>query len=453
MGCPGTGCTAGVIIVTVSMTQATTCTATFGHRLTVSARLKNGSPYTDVQWTSTPAGINCWTGCAANFPSGTVVSLFTSEMPSSWSGDCSMHQSLTMDSDKTCIAVFNNYLGPIRLGAQTPTTESATDDTPSAAPQPETAAPAGESGAPATFSAVQSVELGAAVVTLSMDTPTTLQVVEYYHLDVIGSVRAVTDSDGNVIARHDFRPFGEELSPQNPPKDRKLFTGQERDFETGLDYFYARQLRVDLGRFTAPDPMADLAWTNGVLGASNAYGYARSNPLGFVDPTGQQDEKQIVVHPNAQNYGWGTSVTVIGTATMWDTVISMAGLSYPITSFGSGITGPTDPGPTEGKNKSKQKAKSKLCQMLPVGRTVGVSGSLGLIGGQTGSLQMVVDYDTGEISGFATGGLQVGWNGGASASVSAGLIYKSSGGQFRPILDTFKSEVLSLQTLTASQKV
>ena len=281
VGWSGTGCATG----TVQMSQARTCTATFGHRLTVSARLKNGSPYTDVQWTSSPAGINCWTGCAANFPSGTVVSLFTSEMPSSWSGDCSLHQSLTMDSDKTCIAVFNNYYGPIRLGAQAPTTGSATEDTPSVAPPPETADPVGESGAPATFSAVEAVEVGAAVVTLSMDTPTTLQVVEYYHLDVIGSVRAVTDSDGNVIARHDFRPFGEELSPQNPPRDRKLFTGQERDFETGLDYFYARQLRVQTGRFTAPDPVTEATWM-GPAGASNPYAYVNNNPLRFVDPTG-----------------------------------------------------------------------------------------------------------------------------------------------------------------------
>ncbi len=113
------------------MSQARTCTATFGHRLTVSARLKSGSPYTDVQWTSTPAGITCWTGCAANFAGGTVVTLSTSEMPSSWSGDCSASQSLTMDRDKTCIAIFNNYYGPIRLGAEAPTTGSATQDTPS----------------------------------------------------------------------------------------------------------------------------------------------------------------------------------------------------------------------------------------------------------------------------------------------------------------------------------
>ncbi len=148
--------------------------------------------------------------------------------------------------------------------------------------------PAGESGAPATSSAVESAELEAAVVTMSMDTATTLQVVEYDHLDAIGSVRAVTDADGNVIARHDFLPFGEELAPQTPPADERLFTGQVRDFGTGLDYFHARQLRVDLGRFTTPDPLTDLAWTDPTLGASNAYEYAMSNPLRFVDPSGMQ---------------------------------------------------------------------------------------------------------------------------------------------------------------------
>jgi hypothetical protein len=37
------------------------------------------------------------------------------------------------------------------------------------------------------------------------------------------------------------------LNPQTPPHDKKLFTGQERDFETGQDYFNACQLRTDLG--------------------------------------------------------------------------------------------------------------------------------------------------------------------------------------------------------------
>ena len=109
------------------------------------------------------------------------------------------------------------------------------------------------------------------------------QVVEYDDVDAVGSVRAVTDAQGQVVARHDFLPFGEEVVPQTAEK--KLFTGQERDFETGQDYFNARQLRTDLGRFLAPDPMSSVPRLVGSQGV-NAYTYVRNNPLGLVDPTG-----------------------------------------------------------------------------------------------------------------------------------------------------------------------
>jgi RHS repeat-associated protein len=136
--------------------------------------------------------------------------------------------------------------------------------------------------------------------------PTPLQVVEYYHLDALGSVRAVTDAQGQVIARHDFLPFGEELAQQIPPRDRRLFTGQERDFETALDYLHARQLRVDLGRFTAPDPLTDLAWTNGMRGASNAYSYVGNNPVGLIDPTGAWGDGIDLVRPSHQSLDCAT---------------------------------------------------------------------------------------------------------------------------------------------------
>jgi RHS repeat-associated protein len=115
--------------------------------------------------------------------------------------------------------------------------------------------------------------------------PDPTQVVEYYHLDVLGSVRAVTNEQGVVIARHDFIPFGEEIAPQYPPTERKLFTGQERDFETGLDYFNARQYRPDLGQFTAPDPMS-LAPSPVGSQALGSYTYVSNSPLNLVDPSG-----------------------------------------------------------------------------------------------------------------------------------------------------------------------
>jgi len=51
-------------------------------------------------------------------------------------------------------------------------------------------------------------------------------------------------------------PFGEEVPPQTPQVDQRLFLGKERDAETGLDLFDARYLRGETGRFTSPDPVA-----------------------------------------------------------------------------------------------------------------------------------------------------------------------------------------------------
>ena len=65
------------------------------------------------------------------------------------------------------------------------------------------------------------------------------------------------DGEWTVVTRHDFMPFGEEVAPPPPPSDKRLFTGKERDSETGLDYFEARYYRADVGRFTTIDPGDD----------------------------------------------------------------------------------------------------------------------------------------------------------------------------------------------------
>jgi len=115
----------------------------------------------------------------------------------------------------------------------------------------------------------------------------TTQVVEYYHTDVLGSVRAVTNQQGQVIRRHDFRPFGEELQPTVPPPDKPLFTGKERDAETGLDYFGARYQRAGVGRFTTVDPLMTIDENLVDPQRWNRYAYAGNNPLKYTDPDGR----------------------------------------------------------------------------------------------------------------------------------------------------------------------
>ncbi len=57
------------------------------------------------------------------------------------------------------------------------------------------------------------------------------QLVEYYHTDALGSVRAVTqvvNGQVQVVSRHDFMPFGEEVNSPSPPTEKRLSTGKER---------------------------------------------------------------------------------------------------------------------------------------------------------------------------------------------------------------------------------
>jgi RHS repeat-associated protein len=72
-----------------------------------------------------------------------------------------------------------------------------------------------------------------------------------------------------------------------------MFTGKERDAESGLDYFGARYYASTMGRFMSPDwaakaepvPYAKL----GDPQTLNLYGYVKNNPLSRIDPDGHDD--------------------------------------------------------------------------------------------------------------------------------------------------------------------
>ena len=124
----------------------------------------------------------------------------------------------------------------------------------------------------------------------------------YLLTDHLGSTRMETDAAMTDVRLFDYGPFGEDLTqgvngrgaaypvPANlivPDKVTQRFTGNERDAETGLDYFGARYLSGAQGRFTSADaPFADQhvedpqSW--------NLYSYGGNNPLRFTDPDGRR---------------------------------------------------------------------------------------------------------------------------------------------------------------------
>jgi RHS repeat-associated protein len=118
----------------------------------------------------------------------------------------------------------------------------------------------------------------------------------YTTADHLGTPRVVTDTAGNVVGRHDYQPFGEEVGSGIGGRTtnqgysqfdgvRQGFIGYEKDGETGLNFAQARYHSPTHGRFTSPDPLL----TSGQPyhpQSWNRYTYCLNSPLAYVDPTG-----------------------------------------------------------------------------------------------------------------------------------------------------------------------
>ena len=122
--------------------------------------------------------------------------------------------------------------------------------------------------------------------------------VAYLTNDHLGSPRINTDVNGNVTARHDYHPFGEEVASSARSIGlgyaddtlRKQFTGYERDSETGLDFAEARSYSYIWGRFVSPDPSRK-SIQQSVPQSWNRYSYCYNLPLNLVDKNGKWPTK------------------------------------------------------------------------------------------------------------------------------------------------------------------
>ena len=107
--------------------------------------------------------------------------------------------------------------------------------------------------------------------------------VYFYHGDHLGSANWITDADGKPIQYIHYAPYGELIANQQTIgyDERFKFTGKERDWETGYDYFGARFYDHRKGIWNSVDPLADNYPGN------TPYLYCNGNPIMLIDPDGR----------------------------------------------------------------------------------------------------------------------------------------------------------------------
>ncbi|MBN2840765.1 MAG: RHS repeat-associated core domain-containing protein, partial [Coriobacteriia bacterium] len=108
-----------------------------------------------------------------------------------------------------------------------------------------------------------------------------------YHTDAQGSVVAITNPTGSVVARYSYDAFGavtsatgsDPIAARNPLRYRAYY----HDTATGLYYLPARYYDPATARFLSPDPASPSA---GDPLSLNRYTYCAGDPVNSYDPTG-----------------------------------------------------------------------------------------------------------------------------------------------------------------------
>ena len=104
----------------------------------------------------------------------------------------------------------------------------------------------------------------------------------YYIADHLGSVRVVTDAQGEVLDTFDYMPYGSEITSTSSTTTDYRFTGKERQSKVNNSIYdsFAR-FQNTYGRFMSIDPKAENFYH------ISPYTYCAGDPVNLVDPNGE----------------------------------------------------------------------------------------------------------------------------------------------------------------------
>jgi RHS repeat-associated protein len=235
--------------------------------------------------------------------------------------------------------------------------------------------------------------------------------------DSVTKRQRATDTSGASVltAVVDVDPWGGETGRSSSAFQPHKFTTYERDGNSG-DEAMLRRYQSYWTRFAQPDPYnGSYDLTNPQ--SFNRYSYTQNDPVNFVDPMGLDPTSFPIYWWTNPDGSRSTDFNVSGG--------TIGGSIHPGGAPG-GVHGAVLDTGTEGSGRlgsALQGIKQKICSVIPSGRTIGVSGGTGLLGAGIGGGEIVINYNSGQTSAFAFGGLQGGWNGIVQGSAYTGFVY------------------------------
>ncbi len=103
----------------------------------------------------------------------------------------------------------------------------------------------------------------------------------YYHADGNGNITAMVNTNGAVVARYQYDPYGNLLGMAGPLAEANTyrFSSKEWHANAGLYYYGFRYYEPNLQRWLNRDPIQE-------AGGINLYGFVFNDPLRRIDPFG-----------------------------------------------------------------------------------------------------------------------------------------------------------------------
>ena len=105
----------------------------------------------------------------------------------------------------------------------------------------------------------------------------------YYQYDGLGSVRALSDGNGDITDEYTYDAFGILIDSTGDTPNQYLYTGEQWDSDLGMYFLRARYLNVSTGRFSNMDTYEG---RNGEPLTLHKYLYVHANPISGIDPSG-----------------------------------------------------------------------------------------------------------------------------------------------------------------------